>query len=128
MGKPSSYSGEMALPQEILAYPQACPHCRQGYDSYDAFLAQTVGVEPPVLVSADFTGAAYRWRRCACGEILQSCQVERRTHGDLRGEFEQVLGALTAQGMPQNDVRVELRKVMRGDPGELLNWLYRSVA
>ncbi|WP_145927216.1 hypothetical protein [Jeongeupia sp. USM3] len=127
MSKPSGYSGEMALPQQILAYPHACPGCRRAYDSYDAFTGQTTEAEAPPSVESQ-AGSVSRWRRCGCGEVMQTCQVERRSHGDLRGEFDHVLEALTAQGMPHEDVRLELRKVMRGDPGELLNWLYRSVA
>ncbi|MBM3117749.1 hypothetical protein [Jeongeupia naejangsanensis] len=127
MSKQSRYSGEMMLPQQILAYPQACPGCRRTYGSYDAFLEQTAEAEAPVPVDA-LAGSVCHWRRCRCGEVMQTCQVERRSHSDLRGEFDYVLDALTAQGMPHEDVRLELRKVMRGDPGELLNWLYRSVA
>lgn len=126
MSKPFGYSGEMALPQQILAYPHACPGCRCAYESYDAFIEKTTEADVPSSAET-LAGAVCSWRRCHCGELMQSCQVERRSHDSLRGEFDFVLEALTAQGMPHEDVRLELRKVMRGDPGELLNWLYRSV-
>ncbi|KAF0811351.1 hypothetical protein IGB42_04188 [Andreprevotia sp. IGB-42] len=115
-------------PTHLLAFPRHCPHCGHGYTTFSHYLKETGALPGPAAEPQP--GMVETRRLCSCGHTLAACFSDRRGNGTppLRAQFEEVLDTLATLGLPQHDVRIELRKVLNGDPGELLERIYQAAA
>ena len=116
-------------PTHLLAYPRHCPQCGSDYPTFAEYMVATSALPGPAVEARP--GVIETQRACACGATLAACFSDRRGssgNASLREQFDQVLATLAELGLPQNDVRIELRKVLNGEPDQLLGQIYDKAA
>ncbi len=118
--------GELEPQVQLLAFPAHCPQCGQCYASFDDYLHDTTGGVVEAVNGGSMLTMQAR-RDCRCGTSLGACLTDRRSTEPLRASFDFTLSLLAEQGLRSEDVRIELRQVIRGEPGALLGWLYQPV-
>lgn len=116
-------------------FPKVCRNCGCEYADARQFLAATQQVR------ADHTGLKSSqeedgsfvvdvFRNCACGSTLLESFHDRRDLSEAgikrRARFGELLDKLVADGVPEEKVRTELFKLMRGQPHELIQ-LIRAI-
>ncbi|SMC24358.1 hypothetical protein SAMN02745857_01871 [Andreprevotia lacus DSM 23236] len=115
-------------PAHLLAYPRQCPQCGTQYVSFTQYLTSTRAL--PETAHEPHPGVIESRRLCQCGATLAAAFSDRRgkTEPSLREQFDEVLATLAELGLPQHDVRIELRKVLHGDAEQLLQQIYQASA
>jgi hypothetical protein len=110
------------------AFPKRCSRCGRQYDSPTDFVRHS---RPPRNGSGfksgyddDETPLLQLFRNCECGSTLMDFFNDRRDTSE-RGQkrrqlFGELLEALEQQGLPPEEARPELRKLMNGEHSERL--------
>jgi len=131
MGEPSInediYAGLRQLADS--AFPKRCKLCGREYKNPAEFLVATRPVKSNssgLKQSHDDEGheIVELFRNCVCGSTLLENYWNRRDLTDAgimrRKRFQDMVGKLIAKGCPEESVRSELLKFMRGQPNELM--------
>ncbi len=111
------------------AFPKRCANCGRVYPDEAAYLNETLPVSAAtsgLKSSEDDDGSTIveLFRNCACGSTLLDFFNDRRDDTEAgerrRARFGELLTYLTDRGLAPAEARNELRKVMRGEPSEVL--------
>lgn len=108
------------------AFPKRCPGCDRSFASLEGLIAETRPLAAGDLqaVLQDEGVRVQLRRRCACGTDLSALFDDRRASDPLglkrRQLFDRLLSLLTDGGMDEAVAKVELLKVMRGEPSTVL--------
>ncbi|MBI5616914.1 MAG: oxidoreductase [Gammaproteobacteria bacterium] len=117
------------------AFPKTCRACGRVYQTAEEFAAATV---PPgnhasgLKAAADDDGTVILecFRNCVCGSTLMDAFADRRdasADGALRRKrFDGLVGQLVERGVEAALARGELKKVLRGEPSEVIVAAIRS--
>lgn len=121
------YSGLQEL--AASAFPKRCPACGRSYRNAADYVAQTLLVgngSSGLKQSIDDDGQVIveLFRNCVCGSTLMDSFRNRRDCSEAglrrRARFAEVLATLVAQGIERSQARMELLKVLRGEPSPIL--------
>ncbi|TVT51125.1 MAG: oxidoreductase [Denitromonas halophila] len=111
------------------AFPKRCANCGHVYQDEAAYLSETLPISPNasgLKRSEDDDGATIveAFRNCACGSTMMDFFSDRRDDTEAgerrRARFGELLSYLTDRGLAPDAARRELRKVMRGEPSDVL--------
>lgn len=111
-----------------LAFPLVCIRCGKTYETLSELVQAT---QQPLRTGGPGQGTAGTpsqatefARRCVCGGDVRSTFENRRDRSPeglrQRENFGQLLDKLKAAGVPVEEARQELFKVMRGEPTPIL--------
>lgn len=112
------------------AFPRQCPACGRRFDTVEAFIVQTRAVRAGVSGLKSTHDESGRpivelFRNCPCGSTLADRFNERRDLSEpghrRRRLFDRLMQMLENKGLSRVQARVELLKLFRGQPGELLS-------
>lgn len=128
----SEYEGSLFDGLQALSdstFPKECSQCGRQYDSPHDFVRHS---RPPHNGSGfksgydddDETPVLQLFRNCECGSTLMDFFNDRRDTSE-RGQkrrqlFGELLDALEQQGLPPEEARPELRKLLNGEHSERL--------
>jgi len=138
MNSPASLQDDLFANLRSLAettFPRRCHNCGREYADAAEFIAATRGLRGDhsglkQSVDDDGTPIVELFRNCVCGSTMLESFCNRRdlsAEGVRRREcFEELLGRLVQAGIAYETARVDLLKLMRGQPAELLG-LIRSL-
>lgn len=128
----SEFEGSISQGLQALsdsAFPKECSRCGRRYDSPDDFVRDS---QPPYNGSGfkpdydedEETPVLQLFRNCECGSTLMDFFSDRRDMSEQgrkrRQLFGELLDALEQQGLPPEEARPELRKLMNGEHSERL--------
>lgn len=128
----SEFEGSIAQGLQALsdsAFPKECSRCGRRYDSPADFVRDS---RPPYSGSGfkpdydedEGTPVLQLFRNCECGSTLMDFFSDRRDTSEQgrkrRQLFGELLDALEQQGLPREEARPELRKLMNGEHSERL--------
>ena len=112
------------------AFPKRCAHCGREYRNSAEFLAATQPLRENISGlkqsrDDDDNVIVDLFRNCVCGStLLESYQNRRNLSEDgikRRVRFQEMVAKLVFMGYTEEASRVELLKLMRGQPNDLLN-------
>lgn len=121
------YAGLRALADS--AFPKSCRNCGRKFETADEFvrLTERVGSGTSGLKqSCDDDGSKILevFRNCPCGSTLMDCFSDRRDSSPAglarREKFGQILDMFVSRGLDRTLARVELLKILRGEPSALI--------
>jgi len=104
------------------AFPKQCSYCGRVYHSAEEFIDATDKLARGSGLKAsrddDNSAVIELYRNCICGSTLMDFFTDRRDSSPRglkrRERFGQVMGMLEAKGMPAEQARHELLRVLRG--------------
>ena len=110
------------------AFPKMCACCGRVYRSLEEYLAFTSpvtrGTGLKESVGDDDRPLVEVYRNCACGSTAMEYCADRRDNTEFgqerRRRFEALVETLVARGYPPETARAELKKILRGEPSELI--------
>ncbi len=110
------------------AFPKMCACCGRVYRSLEEYLALTSpvtrGTGLKESVDDDDRPMVEVYRNCACGSTAMEYCADRRDNTEFgqerRQRFEALVETLVARGYSPETARAELKKILRGEPSELL--------
>lgn len=136
MDKKSLFDGLRAL--SAAAFPKSCHCCGRTFADVETFLADTVDLpscRSPLKAAKEADGSTLLevFRNCPCGSTLMNEFHDRRDTSEQgrwrRALFEQLLVALQDDfGFDRQTARMELLKIMAGEPSERLAEIFPPAA
>ncbi|QTQ38927.1 Uncharacterized protein ToN1_48325 [Aromatoleum petrolei] len=116
--------------QELAAgaFPKHCRACGRCYRDVEDYIAQTQRVASgksglKQSVGDDGCVIVELFRNCVCGSTLMDCFRDRRDHSDAgmrrRTRFGAFIEVLVSRGIERSRARVELLRILRGQPSAL---------
>jgi predicted nucleic acid-binding Zn-ribbon protein len=110
------------------SFPKKCSSCGKVYESSEQFVLKTadIGGRSGLKSSEDDCGdqIVELFRNCICGSTLMECFNDRRdlsTTGLKRRElFGRLMAMLEKKGLPADQARAELLKLIRGKHSRVL--------
>lgn len=110
------------------SWPKTCNKCGQKYDDQEDFVAKTAGLSHKTGLGTmiDKEGREYvgLYRNCICGSTLVGKFKNRRDNSEegqeSRAYFDNLLNMLINHGMEREQGRLELLKLLSGEPNEII--------
>jgi len=111
------------------SFPKKCTSCGRRFESAEEFIRQTETAREGISGLKSTQDDSDRpivelFRNCLCGSTLMDCFNDRRdlSHPGLRRRklFGQLLNMLQGKGMSASMARVELIKILKGEPSSVL--------
>ncbi|MGR8932537.1 MAG: oxidoreductase [Gammaproteobacteria bacterium] len=117
------------------AFPKKCRTCGYVYQTAEQFFEETrdMALNRSSLKAAeedDGSTIVEVFRNCRCGSTLMdefACRRDQSEKGKQRREaFARMEKILSDRGYPNDTVRNELLKFMRGEPNLLADWMHKA--
>ena len=113
------------------SFPKHCASCGREYASVEDYVEKTDDVYGKSGLKKGYDDddkpIVELFRNCICGSTLMDCFSDRRDVSEAglkrRKMFEKLIAMLTSKGVSADTARVELMKVLKGEPSELLEKL-----
>lgn len=113
------------------SFPKRCASCGQEYASVEDYVEKTEDVFGKSGLKKGYDDddkpIVELFRNCVCGSTLMDCFSDRRDVSEpglkRRKMFGKLIDMLTSKGVEADTARVELMKVLKGEPSALLEKL-----
>lgn len=113
------------------SFPKHCALCGQEYTSVEDYVEKTEDVFGKSGLKKGYDDddkpIVELFRNCVCGSTLMDCFSDRRDVSEAglkrREMFGKLIEMLTSKGVAAETARVELMKVLKGEPSALIEKL-----